>query len=99
MSDFRVGAIGAAPAGAPAARPLGGAKGPGFAEALKGALDQVNRLQHDADKAVGDFAVGKTQDVAGTLIAVEKANLAFQFTMQIRTKLLDAYQEVLRMPV
>jgi flagellar hook-basal body complex protein FliE len=43
--------------------------------------------------------VGETRDVAGTLIAVEKANLSFQLTLQIRNKLLEAYQEIVRMPM
>jgi flagellar hook-basal body complex protein FliE len=43
--------------------------------------------------------VGRTQDVAGTLIAVEKANLGLQLALQVRNKLLEAYQEILRMPI
>jgi flagellar hook-basal body complex protein FliE len=71
----------------------------GFGEALKQLLDRTNRLQQAADKVTREFAMGETRDVAGTLIAVEKANLAFQLALQIRNKLLEAYQEVMRMPM
>ena len=99
MSDISIGAVGSA---LPVREPTGPAaavKGPGFGEALRGALDQVNRLQQTADQATQEFALGQTQDIAGTMIALEKANLAFQFTLQIRNKLLEAYQEVMRMPM
>ena len=101
MSDLRIGAVGSgAPVGAPAAAvTTTKAKGPGFGDALRNALHEVNQLQHGADAAAQDFALGKTRDVASTLIAVEKANLAFQFTMHVRTKLVEAYQEIMRMPV
>ncbi len=72
-------------------------KGVNFGEALRGALGQVNQLQQTADQASQEFALGQSRDVAGTLIAVEKANLAFQLSLQIRNKLLEAYQEVMRM--
>ena len=60
---------------------------------------EVNQLQHAADVAVQEFSLGRSQDVAGTLISVEKANLGFQLALQIRNKLLEAYQEILRMPL
>ncbi len=97
MSDLSIQGIGAAPS--PIVPPGTSAlpKGVNFGEALRGALDRVNQLQQAADQASQQFAVGQSSDVAGTLIAVEKANLAFQMTLQIRNRLLDAYQEVMRM--
>lgn len=99
MSDISIQAVGAPGPGRQAAGPTAAGKGAGFGEALRGALDQVNGLQQTADKAAQDFALGQTQDVAGTLISLEKANMAFQFTLQIRNKLLEAYQEIMRMPM
>jgi flagellar hook-basal body complex protein FliE len=99
MSDLSIGAVSAARPGPEIPGPAAAVKGPGFGEALRGALDQVNQLQQAADQATQGFALGQTQDVAGTMIAIEKANLAFQFTLQIRNKLLEAYQEVMRMPM
>lgn len=98
MSDISIGPVGATRLTPPAVGPSGPAAS-GFGEALRGALDQVGKLQQAADQATQDFAVGQTQDVAGTMIAVEKANMAFQFTLQIRNKLLEAYQEIMRMPM
>jgi flagellar hook-basal body complex protein FliE len=99
MSDLRIGLAGeAAPVRGATATPVtrGGA---GFGEALARALGEVNALQQTADASVQDFSLGRTRDVAGTLIAVEKANLGFQLTLQIRNRLLEAYQEVMRMPL
>jgi flagellar hook-basal body complex protein FliE len=71
----------------------------GFGDLLREAVGQVNQLQKAADTATQEFSVGRTQDVASTLIAIEKANLGFQLTLQIRNKLLEAYQEIMRTPV
>jgi flagellar hook-basal body complex protein FliE len=98
MSDLRIPAIGPTQL-APLVAPRTEAPGAGFGEALRQALHQVNQTQLDADQASQDFSVGRTKDVASTLIAVEKANLAFQLTLQVRNKLLEAYQEVMRMQV
>jgi flagellar hook-basal body complex protein FliE len=102
MSDFRVAPVGSSPPllpKSPVTAAPGAAGGAGFGGALREALDGVNRLQHAADLATEEFAVGKNRDVAGTLISIEKANLSFQLTMQIRSRLLEAYQEILRMPI
>lgn len=100
MDELRVGAVGAVPALRPAAGSAAAAPdAAGFAGALHEALQGTNRLQQAADQATQEFAVGKNRDVAGTLIAIEKANLSFQLTMQIRNRLVEAYQEVLRMSI
>jgi flagellar hook-basal body complex protein FliE len=62
-------------------------------------VGQVNQLQQAADTATQEISVGRTRDVASTLIAIEKANLGFQLTLQIRNKLLEAYQEIMRTPI
>ncbi|MFB3816378.1 MAG: flagellar hook-basal body complex protein FliE [Candidatus Methylomirabilales bacterium] len=93
-----IGRIEGVAAPSPVARP-GAASGPGFGDALRQALDQVNRLQGEADRASQDYSLGRTRDIAGTLITIEKANLAVQLTLQIRNKLVEAYQEVMRMPM
>jgi flagellar hook-basal body complex protein FliE len=99
MSDLSIGAIGAVPSTMGVAGASALPNGVNFGDALRGALDRVNQLQQAADQASQEFAVGQSGDVAGTLIAVEKGNLAFQLTLQIRNKLLDAYQEIMRMPM
>ena len=71
----------------------------GFGETLGRALSGVNALQLDAEAAVASLASGQLVDTAKTLVTVEKASIAFQFAMQVRNKLLEAYQEVMRMQV
>lgn len=67
-----------------------------FSEVLKEAIEEVNRLQFEADKAIKDLALGKG-DLHETIIAVEKAEISFRLMMQIRNKLIKAYEEVMRM--
>jgi flagellar hook-basal body complex protein FliE len=71
----------------------------GFGDMLRDAVGRVNQLQQAADVATQDFSLGRTRDVAGTLITIEKANLGFQLALQVRNKLLEAYQEIMRMPL
>ena len=70
-----------------------------FSEFLTGALGEVNKLQASSVKASFDLAAGNLQDVSQVTIATEKANIALQLTMQVRNKVIDAYQEVMRMSV
>ena len=70
---------------------------PGFATMLKDALGHVQKTQEAAAAATTDFVTGKTTDVAGTMIAVERANITLQLMLQIRTELLQAYQEIQRL--
>ncbi|WP_425060853.1 Flagellar hook-basal body complex protein FliE [Sporomusa carbonis] len=70
-----------------------------FSDFLKDALNNVNRLQNESQQASINLAAGKVQDVAEVTIAAEKAAIALQLTMQVRNKVVDAYQEVMRMQV
>ena len=70
-----------------------------FSEFLTKAFSDVNNLQHASEKAAFDLAAGKLQDVSQVTIAAEKATIAMQLTMQVRNKMIDAYQEVMRMQV
>lgn len=82
-----------------ARRALGGQEGPGFKEALKQYVDQVNELQQQADTAVVDLATGKMENMHQVVAAVTEADLSFRLMMQVRNKLLDAYREIMRMQV
>lgn len=73
--------------------------GPSFADTLAESLNKVNDLQKEADAAIEDFATGKTRNIHETMIAVNKADLAFRLTMQVRNKIVEAYQEVMRTQV
>lgn len=70
-----------------------------FGEFLKDALHNVNNLQHQSKQASLNLAAGKIQDIAEVTIAAEKASIALQLTMQVRNKVVEAYQEVMRMQV
>lgn len=71
-----------------------------FAETLSQSLEKVNALQQDADKAIESLVAGNPQQtIHDTMIAVSKADLAFRLTMQVRNKIVEAYQEVMRMQV
>jgi len=70
-----------------------------FGEFLDEALNNVNQLQNEASQASINLATGKIQDIAEVTIAAEKATVALQLTMQVRNKVVDAYQEIMRMQV
>ncbi|MDB5329068.1 MAG: fliE [Phycisphaerales bacterium] len=80
-------------------KPAGAAGGASFADTLQKGIDEVSRLQQDASKAVDDVATGKTEDVDGVMTAMEKSDLAFKTLLAIRTKLMDAYDEIKGMPI
>jgi flagellar hook-basal body complex protein FliE len=67
---------------------------PSFKEFMLDALDHVNSMQHDADHAVEQLATGEDVNAAEVLTAVQKADLSFRMMMQIRNKLIQAYQEI-----
>ena len=81
--------------------PVGPAEGqgPSFKDVLMENINQVNRLQQDAETAISDVVSGKRDDVATVLAAKQKADLAFQMLQQVRNKLVDAYEEVKQMRV
>ena len=70
-----------------------------FADTLKGMLSDVNDKVTASDQNSKDLAMGKTNDLNKVVTSVEEANLSMQFTMAIRNKLLDSYQEISRMTV
>ena len=79
---------------------IGGEEGgASFSDTLTESLGKVNDLQKEADMAIEDFATGKTRNIHETMIAVNKADLAFRLTMQVRNKIVEAYQEVMRTQV
>jgi flagellar hook-basal body complex protein FliE len=70
-----------------------------FSEILDNAINKVNELQLESDTLTKEFAVGNTDNIHQVLIAAEKADVALQLTMQIRTKILDAYKEIMNMQI
>jgi flagellar hook-basal body complex protein FliE len=70
-----------------------------FEQMLQQSLNNVNQLQIEADKAVAALATGQEQDLHNTMIAMEKADIAFRLLMQIRNKVMSAYETIMRMGV
>lgn len=83
----------AAPADAPAA-PAGQ-----FTDALKSALDQVKDSQGKAEALTDGYQRGEVTDVAKVMLARQEAGIAFEATLQVRNRLLSAYQDIMRMGV
>jgi flagellar hook-basal body complex protein FliE len=70
-----------------------------FGTHLKNAIGEVNDLQQKADQAIQQLAGEGKGDLQDTMIALEKADVSFRLMMQIRNKVLEAYQEIMRMQV
>lgn len=71
----------------------------GFGDVLKDALNKVNMAQLHSEQITHDFVIGNDVELHQVMIATEKANLALQLTMQIRNKVIESYQEIMRMQV
>ncbi|MCC6239993.1 MAG: flagellar hook-basal body complex protein FliE [Phycisphaerales bacterium] len=68
--------------------------GASFSDMLKNSINEVSRLQQDASRAVEDLVTGQTNNVTGVMTAMEKSDLAFKTLLAIRSKLMDAYEEI-----
>jgi len=71
----------------------------GFGETLGKAVNSVNQAQVDADTAITRLAAGEPVDLHQVMIAMEKADIATQLATEVRNKLIEAYQEIMRMQV
>lgn len=72
-------------------------EGGGFGDVLKNAISQVNTLQGSADQQVSGLLQGGNADMGQVMISVEKADVAFQLMMQVRNKIVSAYQDIEKM--
>ena len=71
---------------------IGGAEA--FAEKLKSAMNEVNELQVDSEKAIGDMATGQVKDLHQAALAISKAETSMKLMLEIRNKALNAYKEI-----
>ena len=76
---------------------LGGVSTQSFADLLRAGVASVNSLQLESDDLSDQFAAGLTDNIHEVLIAGEKADIALQLATAIRSKVLDAYNEIMRM--
>jgi len=70
-----------------------------FSDYVQRSLADVNRQMIDADEAVEDLATGKNKDIHNTMISMKKAEISFELVMQVRNKLISAYDEIRRMSI
>ena len=77
--------------------PEGNEKNVSFQNILGNLIQQVNDLQENANKSIQELVAGETDSVHQVMIAMQEADLAFRLMMEIRNKLVQAYQEIMRM--
>ncbi|EQC44659.1 flagellar hook-basal body complex protein FliE [Bacteriovorax sp. Seq25_V] len=70
-----------------------------FSEMLSNQILDVNNLQKEADSAIQKLVSGKSNNIQETMLAVEKAEIAFKTMNQVRNKVIEAYKEVMRMQI
>jgi flagellar hook-basal body complex protein FliE len=73
--------------------------GPTFGSVLRNTLEETNKLQQEADTSARDFAVGQATSVHDTMIAMEKADISLRLVTKMRNKVVEAYQDIMRMPI
>ncbi len=73
--------------------------GPSFGDMLKQALQDVSAAQEQAEGEARNLMTGEGADMHSAILAVQKADVSFQMMMAVRSKLIDAYREVMRMPM
>lgn len=71
----------------------------GFGKMLGDAIQQVNENQVQADRAVEKLQTGEARNIHEVMIALEKADISMRLMVQMRNKVIEAYQEVMRMQV
>lgn len=70
-----------------------------FGDILAGAINKVNEAQLKADDLTRQFLVGEVQDIHQVTIAMQEARLTMQLALEVRNKIVEAYQEIARMQV
>lgn len=93
LSQINLGSIGAEKTDSSSGKTL-----ESFAGILNETIEKTNSLQKNADTAIEKFVAGEL-DIHDVMVEVEKANVALQLTIQLRNKVIEAYQEVMRMQV
>ena len=99
MTEFNI-----APIGMPMARPTASAAAAApkageasFGQWLNQSLAEVNRMRNDADIATQKLITGESKDIHNTMIQMQKAGIAMDLVVEVRNKVLAAYEEVKRM--
>ncbi len=70
-----------------------------FSKGLTSAINNLTNIQDNADQLVTQMATGQNTDIQQVVLAVEKANMALQTSVQVKNKVVDAYTEIMHMQV
>lgn len=98
LTQMRATAAGAAGVLPSSATVPGADGGVDFASMLKSSIDQVNAAQQDSSQMANNFELGKGDaNLQDVMISLQKANVSFQTMVQVRNKLVTAYQEIMNM--
>jgi flagellar hook-basal body complex protein FliE len=76
-----------------------GVAGKSFGDTLTEAVSKVNEMQQEADIKMQQLATGENTNISEVMIAAEKADIALKLMMSVRSKMIDAYQEIMKMQV
>jgi flagellar hook-basal body complex protein FliE len=69
----------------------------GFKEYLKQCIEGVDRLQKEADQAASDLVTGKVENVHQAMVAMEKADVSFRLMVEVRNRIVKAYEQIMKM--
>jgi len=97
MNLAGLGSLVSPPSLAAPAAPASGNGGPSFTGVLSSAINAVESSQNSAAKSVNQFLSGEGGDLHSTILTAQRAELEFQMFMQVRNKVVSAYQEVMKM--
>ncbi len=70
-----------------------------FTTVMKSAVDHVNATQKAAGEMTKAFETGQGVEIADVMVSLQKANIEFQATVQVRNKMVEAYQQIMNMPI
>ena len=101
MNDMLIKSGDLLPSGLNSEKPSGDMQigGKDFSQVMRDAIKEINQLQTNADEAIAKVQMGNTVNIHEAMVALEQAGISFRALMQVRNKILDAYQEVMRMQV
>lgn len=103
VDEITIGGIGGPQAPQPLepkqATPAQETSGPSFKEYLTDSIHEIQQLQTVADETINKLVAGEVTNVSEAMVAIEKANLAFLTMLQVRNKIISAYEQIQRMQV
>ena len=73
--------------------------GPSFGDWLKRSIQEVDQMQENADSAARQLVSGENKGIHGTMIAMQKAGVAMDLMLEVRNKIIAAYDEIKRMQI